>query len=49
MQSACAVLYGNLLRVCSYHTFPHHLQNCTIFEKKKVIERKMYILIFFTF
>jgi hypothetical protein len=34
MQSACAVLYCHLWSVWLYHVFPHYLKNSTIFGKK---------------
>jgi hypothetical protein len=47
MQSVCAVLYCHLWLVWLYHIFPHYLINGTTFEKK-IIEHKIYILIFST-
>jgi hypothetical protein len=48
MQRASAVLYPSLWPVWIYHIFPHYLINGTIFEKKKVFEYKMCVLVFST-
>ena len=47
MQSACAVLYCHLWPVRLYIIFPNYLINGTIFEKKKITEHGMCVLIFF--
>ena len=45
MKFACAIL-SNV--ACLHNIFPQYLVNGMIFEKKKVIERKMCVLIFCT-
>ena len=40
--------YCHLLPTQLYNIFPHYLINNTIFEKKKIIERKICVLIFCT-
>jgi len=46
MQSACAVLYCYpwLLRLCQI--IPHYLKDGAIFEGKKRVIKKMYVLVF---
>ena len=46
MKYAWAVLYSLLWPAHLYSIFPHYLINGMIFEKKKITEPKMCVLIF---
>jgi len=48
MQCACAVFYYHVWPIRLYSIFQHYLINETIFERKKITEHKIYILIFST-